>query len=260
MTKENVRCLIGTSGWTYPHWKGVFYPEDVAQSRWFDYYTRQFLTVEINATFYRSFGESTYRKWRDRAPPGFKFVLKVPRFITHRKYLKDLEESINRFWESAVILEDSLGLVLLQLAPHTPYDPERLRKALVAFGDPGNVAVEFRHKKWFTEEIKEMLKETRSVFCISDSPDTPLLAWATSETAYIRLHGRARWYDYDYSEQDFNEIAVFAGKVSRIGARTVYIFFNNDSCGYAPHNALSLMKILGTKAWPISGSQGLRMG
>src|SRR5512136_2995851 len=116
--------LIGTSGWTYDHWKGTFYPDGLAKSRWFDYYAEQFPAVEVNATFYRRFADQTYVKWLERAPAGFIYVLKAPKLITHRKYLVDAEEDIRLFWRSACILEDKLGLVLLQVAPGTPYDLE----------------------------------------------------------------------------------------------------------------------------------------
>ena len=143
---------VGTSGWSYPHWKAVFYPEGLARARWFEFYSRTFSTVEVNATFYRFFKESTYCKWRDTAPEGFRYVLKVPRVITHRKFLAGVDEDIRRFCASAAILEHTLGLLLLQLAPQTPYDPDRLGRALRAFEDPSRVAVEFRHKRWLNEQ------------------------------------------------------------------------------------------------------------
>lgn len=244
MSKENVELFIGTSGWSYDHWKEAFYPEDLPKSRWFEYYAEQFLTVEVNATFYRTFKEQTYHKWRDRAPEKFKYVLKAPRLITHRKYLEDAEEHIRRFWESASLLESKFGLILLQLAPNTPYDPDRLKKALLAFDDPKRIAVEFRHQQWFTEDIKDLLKEVESVFCIVDSPKTELMDWVTSDVAYIRLHGRTKWYAYDYSFQDLREIAEFVENVIKSEVTMVYIFFNNDFEGYAPKNALSLREML----------------
>jgi uncharacterized protein YecE (DUF72 family) len=136
MSKEKVKFFVGTSGWSYAHWKEVFYPEDLPKSRWFEYYAKEFSTVEVNATFYRTFKDQTYHKWRDRAPEKFTYVLKAPRLITHRRYLEDVEEHIKRFWESASLLESKFGLILLQLAPNTPYDPDRLKKALLAFDDP----------------------------------------------------------------------------------------------------------------------------
>lgn len=244
MTDQKPQFLVGTSGWSYPHWQGVFYPEDWPKSRWFEYYATKFSTVEVNSTFYRSFKDQTYHQWRERAPKEFRYVLKTPRLITHRKHLRGAEEEIDRFSKSALLLENKLGLILLQLAPSTQYDPDRLKKTLVAFGDPRKIAVEFRHKKWLTEEIKELLKEVGAVFCTADSPESELMDWVTSDVAYIRLHGRRQWYAYDYSLQELREIAALAGKLVRLGAKILYIFFNNDANGCAPRNALALLERL----------------
>ncbi len=236
--------FIGTSGWNYPHWAGVFYPEGTAKSRWFDFYATRFSAVEVNATFYRRFQDSTYQKWRERAPQGFRYVLKAPRLITHRKYLESVEPDIQEFCRSASLLGDRLGLILLQLAPSTPYQPERLRKALRAFEDPRRVAVEFRHRRWLTEETRAILHSAGSAFCAADSPRMKLLDWVTSESAYIRLHGRTHWYSHNYSKKELEEIALLARQMLSEGAQTVYIFFNNDFEGHAPKNARSLRKML----------------
>lgn len=244
MSKEKVRYLVGTSGWSYPHWQGIFYPADHPKSRWFEYYAGKFSTVEVNATFYRFFKDQTYHNWRDKAPENFKYVLKAPRLITHRKYLKDAQEQIKEFWPLASLLEDRLGLILLQPAPSTPYDPDRLKKALLAFGDPRKIAIEFRHNRWLTEGTRELLQEVGSVFCTADSPKTELVDWVTSDIAYIRLHGRKQWYSYNYSAQELHEIADLTKRMTRLGAKRIYIFFNNDFEGHAPKNALTLLEML----------------
>jgi uncharacterized protein YecE (DUF72 family) len=244
MKNNGSQFLVGTSGWSYPHWQGVFYPEDLPKSRWFEYYIQKFATVEINATFYRFFKDQTYVKWHDNAPKQFKYVLKAPRLISHRKYLKDAADQIKAFWQSANLLKNKLGLILLQLAPGMPYDPERLRQALLTFKIPGKVAVEFRHKKWFTEETRDLLKEVGAIFCTADSPKTKLMDWVTSNGAYIRLHGRKQWYSYNYSKQELTEIAELANRMAEQGAKKVYIFFNNDFGGYAPKNAITLLEML----------------
>jgi uncharacterized protein YecE (DUF72 family) len=244
MSSQEPKFRVGTSGWNYPHWKGVFYPEQCPKIRWFEYYATKFPTVEVNATFYRRFQDQTYHKWRERVSSQFRYVLKVPRLITHRKYLNDVGADIREFWRSATLLEEKLGLVLLQLAPSTPYHPERLKDALLAFGDPGKVAVELRHKRWCTDETKNLLQEVGAAFCSADSPRSELLDWVTSQNAYIRLHGRKRWYDYDYSTAELKEITNLASQMTKEGAGTVYIFFNNDYGGHAVTNALALMEML----------------
>jgi uncharacterized protein YecE (DUF72 family) len=236
--------FVGTSGWTYDHWKGRFYPDNLPKSHWFDHYASQFSSVEINATFYRTFKDSTYLKWKGRAPQGFGYVLKAPRLITHRKLLVDVAELEQAFFHSCTLLEEKFELILLQVAPQTPYDPCRLQQALLAFPDPGMVAVEFRRAVWFSPEILSLLQSVGATICNVDSPRQALTDYLTSDKAYIRLHGRKHWYSDNYTEGELMEIAGLSRQLARKGARRVYIFFNNDFEGYAPANALALKHIL----------------
>ncbi len=237
--------LIGTSGWTYAHWKGCFYPQGLPKSRWFEYYAGRFAAVEINATFYRTFQDQTYQMWKERAPQGFGYVLKAPKRITHRKYLVEVAEDIAAFWRSAALLEEHLEMVLLQMAPATPYDLERLRMALLAFPDPARVAVEFRKACWYTPETEALLRSCGAALCAVDSPRQALTPILTGRRAYLRLHGREHWYAYNYSHAELLEIASLARDLAARGAEKVYIFFNNDFEGYAPANALALRDMLG---------------
>jgi len=244
MANDRSSFLVGTSGWSYEHWKERFYPKGLAKTRWFDYYVNLFPTVEINATFYGHFKDETFFNWRDRTPPDFKFVLKAPKLITHQKLLLDAKEDIRQFWQSASLLGEKLALVLLQIAPDMPYDPDRLRQAIQTFGNPAQVAVEFRREDWFNEDIRDLLKEIGAVYCDAESPRFQLKSWVTASTGYMRLHGRHSWYAYNYSEEGLRELAARARQMQDNGAERVYIFFNNDLEGYAPANALALMEIL----------------
>jgi uncharacterized protein YecE (DUF72 family) len=235
---------VGTSGWTYDHWKGCFYPEGLPKSRWFDFYASRFPAVEVNATFYRAFKDQTYLNWRKRAPQGFGYVLKAPRIITHRKYLLDVKDDIKVFCRSSALLEDRFEMILLQVAPGTPYDLERLKKALMAFPDPGRVAVEFRNPHWLGPEMETLLRAVGTTFCNVDSPRQKLTDILTSDRAYLRLHGGTHWYSYNYSNGELEEIADLARKLADRGASRVYVFFNNDFEGYAPANAMTLLKML----------------
>jgi uncharacterized protein YecE (DUF72 family) len=235
---------VGTSGWSYNHWKGDFYPAGLARTRWFAYYAQQFNSVEINATFYGSFKDATYEKWRDQVPPDFRYVLKVPKPITHLKQLVNVDEDIAVFRRSAALLEDRLGMLLLQLAPSTPYDPARLRAALRAFGDPTRLAVEFRSKAWEQPEIRDLLSEEGAALVSVGAPNSHLTEWVTGPRAYIRLHGPDKWYASNYSEEQLAEIAALARRMAERGAGEVYIFFNNDVGGFAPKNALTLRQQL----------------
>jgi len=244
--KSSARFRVGTSGWNYPDWRGKFYPPNLAQHKWFDHYAEHFETVEVNATFYRTFKDTVYEKWRDRAPGGFTYVLKAPKRITHRKHLLEAEEDILNFCNSCSILGNRFGLILLQIAPNTPADPGRLKAALSGFPDPRRVAVEFRRGEWFTDKVRSVLEDAGAVFCSADSPKTRLLPWVTSDAAYIRLHGRREWFTDEYTGGELEEIADLARHMAEKGAKTVYIYFNNDVGAAAVRNASKLKEILGT--------------
>lgn len=241
---DNLIFYTGTSGWTYDHWSGCFYPSGLARSRWFDFYAERFNAVEINATFYRTFKDQSYLNWKARAPQGFGYVLKTPKTITHRKLLRDVEADIQAFCHSAALLGETFQVILLQVAPNLPYDTGLLRSALLAFDDPTRVAVEFRHERWFNPEIESLLASIGAIFCNVDSPRQKLTGVLTSKRAYIRLHGRKHWYSYDYSIEELQEIADLSKSLVHRGARQVFTFFNNDFGGFAPANAQILQKML----------------
>jgi len=162
--------------------------------------------------------------------------------ITHRKYLENVKEDIQKFDRSARLLAEKLGLILLQLAPATPYDVSRLAEALRSFQNPSSVAVELRSTKWITEDVLQLLRELQVTYCNPDSPRSPLNVVVTSPTLYLRLHGRRRWYADEYTVAELEEIYQRVLMVEELGVRTVYILFNNDFEGYAPKNALKLME------------------
>lgn len=236
---------IGTSGWNYISWKNKFYPEGCPTAEWLEYYTNYFDTVELNATFYRFFKEEHFLNWYRRVPKNFKYVVKVPGFITHRKQLLDAKEQTELFCANAALLKNKLGLMLLQLSPRTPYDLDRLEEKLQIFGKASRkLVVEFRNDKWLTEDTLKLLKRYKAIFCNVDSPSIQLQTIVTSQTSYIRLHGRKKMYDYLYSDNELNEIAEQAKQLQQMGAKTIYIFFNNDINANAVDNALSLKRKL----------------
>lgn len=239
---------IGTSGWNYASWRFNFYPKDGPQKRWLEYYSQYFDTVELNATFYRFFKEEQFSNWYERVPKNFEYVIKVPQYISHRKQLIDAEDQVKAFCERIHLLKNKLGLILLQLAPRTPYHPERLEEKLLQFGQyTKKLVVEFRNEKWQTDEVLSLLKKYRAIYCNVDSPTMRLQNILTSKIGYIRLHGRRRMYDYNYTQFELEDIAQQARQMHKQGAKTVYVFFNNDVNANSVMNALALKKILGEK-------------
>ena len=119
MKKSNCDIRIGTSGWYYEHWKELFYPLDLPKSKWFEFYSRHFNTVEINNTFYHLPKEQSIQKWQKIAPENFVYAIKANRFITHIKKLKDACDSMKLFFDRIDLLLDKLGIVLYQSSLHT---------------------------------------------------------------------------------------------------------------------------------------------
>ncbi len=236
---------IGTSGWVYPHWRGVFYPDDLPQGRWFAHYARHFATVEVNNTFYRLPGEAAFVRWREQAPPGFRYALKANRFLTHIKRLNDCAEPLERFLSRARLLGDRLGPLLYQLPPHWHCRPERLAAFLPLL--PGDLThvLEFRDESWLVEPVFDLLAQHGVGLCLASMPGLPCPLRATSPVVYMRMHG----WQYLYGDKyPLDELRRWAERLAAFQAegRDVYVYFNNDAFGYAVENALELKAITQT--------------
>jgi uncharacterized protein YecE (DUF72 family) len=234
---------IGCSGWVYRHWKGLFYPEDLPQKRWFERYTEEFDTVEINASFYRLPLASTFDGWRDKAPPGFRYAVKVNRFITHMKKLIDCDQPLSDFVALARRLNDTLGPLLYQLPPSLKFNLERLESFLKLIPtDLGNV-FEFRDRSWYEPETFALLDRYGASFSIHDMPGSASERVAVGPVAYIRFHGGEGKYWGRYSDEGLQSWAEWVVEQSRKG-RAAWCYFNNDIHGHAIHDAQTLKRMV----------------
>ncbi|MCX8037538.1 MAG: DUF72 domain-containing protein [Candidatus Sumerlaeia bacterium] len=234
---------IGTSGWSYPHWRGVFYPETLPTAKWFEHYAGQFDTVEINATFYRLMPESTFALWRDKAPKGFLYAVKMWRQITHRKYLAEVKSDVSEFLKRAAVLGEHLGPILIQLPPNLPCDPERLDAFLGLLSREFEYAVEFRHASWFSDRVYELLRTHQAAFCIFHHVRMDCPRERTAPLVYLRFHGASGRYSGKYSAEQLEGWAKFGSDCLR-DHRRLFAFFNNDYKGYAVENAQQLRALL----------------
>jgi uncharacterized protein YecE (DUF72 family) len=236
------RYFIGTSGWHYDDWRGIFYPEKLAKREWLTFYAGRFPTVELNASFYRLPKESAFQKWDADTPENFSFAVKASRFITHIKRLKDCDEPLENFMSRASLLRDKLGPVLYQLPPGFHRDDARLEEFLEKLPG-GRHVIEFRHDSWLADGVFGILRRHRTGYCVFDMPklQSPLLA--TADFAYIRFHGTGERYSGSYPD---DVLADWAGKIKELagGLDTVYVYFNNDVSGHAVKNAATLRKYL----------------
>jgi uncharacterized protein YecE (DUF72 family) len=232
---------IGTSGWMYDHWKGPFYPEDIASDDMLPFYAQTFDTVEVNNTFYQLPSEEKVRRWKEDSPAGFLFVIKANRYITHMKNLLDPEEPVNTLMARIEILGQKLGPILFQLPPHWNVNAERLANFLEVLPQGPRYVFEFRDESWYADEIYRLLEEAGAAFCIHDHRDAPSPEEVTADFVYLRFHGPRGDYGGKYREEDLREWAErIAGW--RGAGRDAYGYFNNDMRGYAVENARELRR------------------
>jgi uncharacterized protein YecE (DUF72 family) len=234
--------VVGTSGWQYRSWRGGFYPTGLPQRLWLEQYAERFSTVEVNNAFYRLPERSTFEQWRRRTPEGFCFAVKMSRYLTHIKRLRDPEEPVARFLDRAAGLGEKLGPVLLQLPPTLQADTGVLDAVLARFPAGVRVAVEPRHGSWWCDPVRETLHRRGAALCWADRlgrPVTPL--WRTADFGYLRMHeGRAR----PRPRYGRRALTTWLGRIREtFGRATVYVYFNNDPGGAAVVDALTLREL-----------------
>ena len=241
---------IGTSGWNYKHWKGVFYPAGLPQKRWLAYYAERFSTVEVNNTFYQLPQYSTFETWREtvRQIPNsseFTFALKASRFITHMKKLKDPKSSSEKFFDRSARLQEKLGPILFQLPPGWPVNIERLAEFLITIPSEHRYAFEFRNESWLSDDIFNLLRQYNVAFCIQDFRGKQSPREITADFTYVRMHGPGEMaYVGSYSEADLQQVEQHISKWRR-ELTDVYVYFNNDIGGCAVNDARRLQEIAG---------------
>ncbi len=233
---------VGTSGWTYDDWAERFYPKEVKGTDQLLYYVKQFDTVEVNSTFYRTPSETVIQSWNKRLPSGYHLVVKGSRVVTHLKRLKNCEASLNLFLERVLKLA-SLKVILWQLPPSFHKDLSTLDHFLKQLPKTVRHAVEFRHASWWHEEVTAVLARHKAAFVAVSHPDLTEEIWPTTDFLYLRFHGRgSQLYQYNYSRK---ELAEWSDRMKRhLRGRTLYAFFNNDYHAYAPKNAALLRELL----------------
>ncbi|EPC03117.1 hypothetical protein L861_22670 [Litchfieldella anticariensis FP35 = DSM 16096] len=234
------RLRIGTSGYQYRHWKERFYPTDLPQKAWFDYYAERFDTVEINNTFYNLPKVETFDHWQQSAPEGFEYALKFSRYGTHIKRLKDPEQSIPTFMDVAQWLGNHLGSILVQLPPKWQPQPQCLERFLAKAPSRIRWAFEFRDPLWLNDEVFAVLREHGAALCIHDMIEEHPRE-LTADWTYLRFHGEQ--YAGSYSSQ------FLTAEANRIVAlleegHDVYAYFNNDEEAHAAHNAQALKRYI----------------
>jgi uncharacterized protein YecE (DUF72 family) len=249
MSRQKPRYWIGTSGWNYPHWSDVFYPQNMKPTAWLQHYARFFDTVEVNSTFYRLPSSEVFVRWGEETPAGFCFALKASRFITHVKRLREPEGSAAEFLRRAAGLKGKIGPILFQMPPSGHANPARLNLLLEylrrqTIRPNVQVAFEFREPSWLAPETLAALEKANVALCLADWPALSVGGPMTADFVYIRRHGMAGLYAGSYSRAALRREADRIQGWLRDG-RSVYIYFNNDAMGHAVANAVALKELLG---------------
>lgn len=244
------KAYIGTSGWQYGNWRGIFYPENLPYSKWLEFYSRFFDTVEVNSSFYRQTRASTFKKWQEETPKDFVFAVKGNRFITHIKRLKDVKTPLKIFFENTGVLSGGRHAILWQLPPSLKKDIQRLRQFLSLLENLPQAtrlrhAFEFRHETWVDDEVFTTLQRC-AVACtavLQDWKDWPILPEPVGSFVYVRFHGNKILYTSGYSKKELEEWAIKMREWLKEG-KDVYAYFNNDAAGFAVPNAKSLKELI----------------
>ena len=246
------KLYLGTSGWSYPGWRGLFYPPGLPSADWLEFYAQHFATVEINMTFYRLPKPATLKGWLERTPAGFCFTLKANRQITPLKRLRNVKSEVRYFYILADSLRGKLGCLLFQLPPSIKMDLALLEGFLDNLSPEYRNVIEFRDPSWHDEKALALMREHKTAFCVVSSGKMPRTPVETSDVAYFRFHGLTGGYRYDYADA---ELAEWATAIKSARAAERYVYFNNDYQAYAVKNCLQLGELL--KTGGPSGSSSL---
>ena len=237
------RRWIGTSGWVYKEWQGLFYPPRLPGSEQLAFYAGHFETVEINFSYYRLPERSVFEGWRRQSPPDFLFAVKGSRYLTHMKKLKDPEEPLARLMDHAGGLGEKLGPILFQFPSQWRRNQERIEHFMDALlpHAPQRFAFEFRHPSWLVPEVYALLERAGAALCLPVGWGIPVDARRTADWSYVRMHGGEPGPCF----RD-DELAPWAGRIRGYlaeGAAT-YVYFNNDTRGCAVRDARRLREML----------------
>jgi uncharacterized protein YecE (DUF72 family) len=236
------KFYVGCSGWFYWKWWGKFYPEKMQPKDWFSHYQQSFDTVELNAPFYTWPTVSTVKTWkRQLLDETFIYTVKVPELITHVKQFKNTQTLVKDFQSVDFLLGTNMGCFLFQLPPSYKYTHARLKNIIKQLNPYLKNVVEFRHESWWNDVVFSEFKSNNIIFCSCSSPKLSEKLIKTADDIYIRFHGKAKMYKYEYS---LAELEVWAKKIKNSNAKTAWIYFNNDYDCHAITNAKQLIQLL----------------
>ena len=243
------KVRIGIGGWTYPPWRGVFYPEKLAQSKELEYATRQLGVIEINATFYGRQSPKSWAAWARQAPDGFEFTVKGSRYVVTRPKLADAEEGLGVYFaQGMAALGEKLGPILWMLAARRQFD----REDIAAFfkllpkkldGIPLRHAIEPRHESFRDEKFFDLCRDNDVAVVFGDDDEFPCIDADAASFTYARLQRMREDVATGYDKKALDSFARRARGWRREG-KDAYIFMINGAKVKAPAAALALQERL----------------
>lgn len=280
MTTRPAQIRIGVSGWRYARWRGDFYPEGLPQRRELEYIGEHLPTAELNGSFYSLQRPESYRRWRSEVPPDFVFAVKGSRYVSHMLRLRDTEQALANFFASGVLaLGPQTGPILWQLPERQLFDVEVVESFLATLprttsearelasrhderldgrswfdveeDRPLLYAIEPRSDSWDHPRARQLLQDHRVALVVADTAGRwPRFDAITGDHIYVRLHGARMLYHSGYTTAELEEWArLITAWAEGTGAsdgspRDVYVYFDNDARGHAPHDAETLIRLV----------------
>lgn len=270
-----MRHYIGMSGWTFPGWRGGFYPKGTVQKKELEFASRKVTSIEINGTFYKIQKPSTFQSWYDATPQGFVFAVKAPQYITHIRRLKEeIETPVANFFASGLFrLKEKLGPILWQFPPNMMLKDDRFEKFIkllpktpaaaskVSKGHSSWLkgsaetsskqvpairhAFEFRHPSFFNADFLGLLRENNIAVVFAHGGDEKLyIDTPTADFVYARMQGQGKEFAKGYPKKTLQDWRKQIAGMAKIGVKEAFTYFGTEKKKYSPLDALNLIEIV----------------
>lgn len=251
-----MQIYVGCSGWSYSSWKGPFYPIDLDNSEWLNYYSHVFDFVEIDSSFYRIPTAFTVKNWLKKTPDNFRFTAKFPKVITHDKRLKNVENELEIFFSEIDPLQDKTSALLIQLPPSLGIVEglEALREVVPELDNRFRYAVEVRNNSWFQDLAYSFFANNNICMVWSQLAGLRTPPVITTDFLYVRFIGDGRIGEEDFGRIQIDRIAemqYWSDKVKQITENVAdrvelaIVAANNHYAGFGPGTANGFRRLLG---------------